>query len=339
VPPCSGRGDRFRPPNLVIVSVSGTPAPREASVALQRILVPFDGSRLAESVLPAAFSLAQHLPARLTLLHVMERAAPMTVHGERHLTAASEAEAYLAEVASRRPVQVQIDQHVHPNKEGDVAKSIIEHAADLEADLVILSAHGRGGARRVLFGSVAQLVLHGGTRPVLLIRPPDAIAPGPAAPWDVGRILIPLDGSAPSEDALPTAVAVAAAYGAEIHLVRIVPTLGTIPGERASAARLVPTAALVSLEIEGEEAAKALEAVASRIREGGMRAFPVVGRGEPAQGVLEAALRLRADLVVMATHGRTGLDAVLSGSVASRIAAKFPRPLLLVRSARPPEAP
>jgi nucleotide-binding universal stress UspA family protein len=263
----------------------------------------------------------------------------MTVHGERHLTGASEAEAYLADVASRRPVQVQIDHHVHPNKEGDVAKSIIDHAADLGADLVILSTHGRGGARRVLFGSVAQLVLHGGTRPVLLVRPPDAIAPGPDAPWEVARILVPLDGSAPSEDALPTAVAVAGAYGAEVHLVRIVPTLKTIPGERASAARLVPTAALASLEIEQEEATKALEAVASRIRESGMRAVPVVGRGEPAQGVLEAALRLQADLVVMATHGRTGLDAVLSGSVASRIAAKFPRPLLLVRSPRAPGTP
>jgi nucleotide-binding universal stress UspA family protein len=315
------------------VSVPGTPASHDARVTLQRILVPLDGSRLAESVLPAAFSLAQHLHARLTLLHVMERAAPMTVHGERHLTEASEAEAYLTEVASQRPVQVHIDHHVHPNKEGDVAKSIIDHAADLGADLVTLSTHGRGGARRVLFGSVAQLVLHGGTRPVLLIRP-DAVAPHPVVPWEVGRILVPLDGSAPSEDALPISVAVGGAYGAEVHLVRIVPTLGTIPGERASAARLAPTAAVASLEIEQEDARKALEAVATRIRESGTRALAVVGRGDPAQGVLEEALRLRADLVVMATHGRTGLDAVLSGSVASRIAAKFPRPLLLVRSPR-----
>ena len=94
----------------------------------------------------------------------------------------------------------------------------------------------------------------------------------------------------------------------------------------------MPTAAVASLEIEEEEARKALETIASAIREGAIRALPVVRRGEPAQGVLEEALRIRADLVIMATHGRTGLDAVLSGSVASRIAAKFPRPLLLVRS-------
>ena len=311
----------------------------EGAVALQRLLVPLDGSRLAESALPAAISLAQHLRSRLVLLHVMERSAPTTVHGERHLTAVAEAEAYLAAVASRCPPGLPVDRHVHPNEEGDVARSIIDHAADLGAGLIILSTHGRGGARRVLFGSVAQQVLRGGTRPVLLNRPPDAGTPGEAGAgqagaWELARVLVPLDGSPSSEDALPMAVALAGAYGAEVHLLRIVPTLQTIPGERASTARLVPTATQVSLEIEEEEAGRALEAIASMIRAQGVQARPAVGRGEPAQGVLDGALRLNADLVIMATHGRTGLDAVLSGSVASRIAAKFPRPLLLVRSAR-----
>jgi nucleotide-binding universal stress UspA family protein len=316
------------------VSAQGAPIPRDARVVLERLLVPLDGSRLAECVLPAAISLARHLRARLTLLHVMERAAPPTVHGDRHLTGVAEADAYLVEITSRCAPGGAVDRHVHPNEEGDVAKSITDHASDLGADLVVLSTHGGGGARRVLFGSVAQQVLHRGTRPVLLVRPPDAGAEGAAQPWSVGRVLVPLDGSPPSEDALPIAVSVAQAYGAKVHLLRIVPTLTTIPGERASAARLVPTAAVASLEIEEAEAGKALEAVASRIRQGGTRASAVVGRGEPAQGVLEGALRIQTDLVIMATHGRTGLDAVLSGSVASRIAAKFPRPLLLVRSPR-----
>jgi nucleotide-binding universal stress UspA family protein len=315
------------------MSTSGTPVPGPARATLERLLVPLDGSHLAECVLPPAISLARHLRARLMLLHVMERSAPPTVHGDRHLTGVAEAEAYLREVTSRVGPGVAVDRHVHPNKEGDVAKSITDHAADLGVDLIVLSTHGGGGARRVLFGSVAQQVLHLGTRPVLLVRAPDIGVVDAAAPWNVSRVLVPLDGSPASEDALPVSLAVAGAYGAEVHLLRIVPTLTTIPGERASAARLVPTAAMASLEIEEAEAKKALEAIASRIRDGGIRARAVVGRGEPAQGVLEGAVRIQADLVVMATHGRTGLDAVLSGSVASRIAAKFPRPLLLVRSA------
>ncbi len=316
------------------MSADGPPVHREARVILQRLLVPLDGSRLAECVLPAAISLAQHLRAQLTLLHVMERAAPPTVHGDRHLTAVNEAEAYLTVVAGGVPPGTAADRHVHPNEEGDVAKSITDHAADLGADLIILSTHGRGGARRVLFGSVAQQVLRRGTRPVLLVHPPDANMPGAPGPWNLERVLVPLDGSPPAEDALPISLVVAEAYGAEVHLLRIVPTLTTIPGERASAARLVPIATAASLEIEEEEARRGLETIASRIRGEGVRVTAAVGRGEPAQGVLDVALRAHVDLVVMATHGRTGLDAVLSGSVASRIAAKFPRPLLLVRSTR-----
>jgi len=269
------------------------------------------------------------------LLHVMERGAPSTVHGDHHLSGVAEAEAYLAAVTARCPAGLQIDGHVHPNEEGDVARSITDHAAGLAADLIVLSTHGGGGIRGILFGSVAQQVLRGGTRPVLLVRPRAAAPDVPDGSWSVRRVLVPLDGSLPSEDALPISVTVAGAYGAELHLLQIVPTLTTIPGERASAARLVPTAAAASLEIEEGEARARLELIASRIRGAGVHVWAVVGRGEPAQGLLDGALRIPADLIVMATHGRTGLAAVLSGSVASRIAARFPHPLLLVRSTRP----
>ena len=302
---------------------------------MKRLLVPLDGSRLAEVVLPVAASLAAHLQAKLTLLTVMERGAPATVHGERHITGAAEAEAYLREVAERCAAPgVAIEWHVHPNEEGDVAKSIIDHAADLGADLIILCTHGGGGARRVLFGSVAQQVLRGGTRPVLLIRPLEGQPPGIAPRWDLHRLLVPLDGSRPSEAALPVARALGRAYGADVFLLRVVPTLATITGERASTARLVPTATAVSLDLEEREAKVALEAIASQLLAAGARASVLIRRGEPAQEVLAVALRMDAELIVMATHGRAGLDAVFSGSVASRVGAKFPRGLLLVRAGR-----
>jgi nucleotide-binding universal stress UspA family protein len=307
-------------------------------VRLARILVPLDGSRLAECVLPVAVSLAARLPARLLLLHVMERAAPALVHGERHLRLASEAEGYLEEVAARcRAAGVDVEVHVHPNEEGDVAKSIVDHAADLSADLVVIATHGGGGARRVLFGSVAQQVLRRGIRPVLLVRPPEGRPHEEAFPG-LRRVLVPLDGHPPAERALPVAVAVARAYGAELILVRIVPTLATITDERAGTARLAPTATAASLDLEEVEARGYLDALAHRVRAGGLDVTTSVGRGEPAQGVLEWAARAGADIIVMATHGRTGLDAVFSGSVASRIVARFPRPLLLVRAPRPGEA-
>jgi len=308
-------------------------------VVLQRLLIPLDGSRLAECVLPMGISLARRLHARLTLLHVMERSAPAMVHGDRHLTLAPEADRYLAGIAVRaRAEGVEVESHVHPNQEGDVAKSIVDHATDLAADLVILATHGEGGARRVLFGSVAQQVLRRGVRPVLLIRPPEGQTGADEIPSDLRRLLVPLDGQPPAEAALPVAAVLARAYAAELILLRIVPTLATITGERASTARLVPTATAASLDLEEGEARAYIQQVAARLRSGSLRVSASVGRGEPALGLLDGAAQAGVEMIVMATHGRAGLDAVFSGSVASRIVARFARPILLVRAPRTRES-
>src|SRR5579884_3597977 len=221
-----------------------------------------------------------------------------------------------------------------PQSRGDVAQSIVAHAADLDADLVILATHGAGGAKRVLFGSVPQQVLRKGVRPVLLIRPPEGQASREAAPTDVRRLLVPLDGQPPAEAALPIASVLAQAYAAELVLMHIVPTLTTIPGERASAARLAPSATAASLDLEEAEGRAYIQQMASGLRERGLRVSTWVGRGEPAQSLLEGAAHAAVEMIVMATHGRTGLDAVFSGSVASRIVARFTRPILLVRAPR-----
>lgn len=306
-----------------------------AVIAIRRILVPLDGSRLAEWSLRPAISLARHLGAHLALLHVTERDAPATVHGERHLTELGESARYLAEVAARcTAAGVETETHVHPNPEGNVPLSIVAHAADLEADLVVLATHGAGGARRALFGSVAQQVLRRGDRPVLLVRPPESGAVPPLQPdgWTLRRLLVPLDGEPDAEAALPFAGALARAYQAEIGLVRVVPTLSTITGERASAAKLVPTAAAVNLEYEEGEAQRYLRTLAELVRAVGIGVSWAVARGDAAQGVLDEARRFGADLLVMASHGRTALDAVFTGSVTSKVVGRYAGPVLLVRA-------
>lgn len=306
--------------------------PAGEGVTLKRLLVPLDGSRLAECVIPIVVSLAAHLDARVTLLYVMERQTPTTVHGDRHLTGAAEADAYLMDLSARMLADgVVADRHVHPNQEGDVAKSIVDHAGDLAADLVVLATHGGGGARRVLFGSVAQQVLRRGTRPVLLVRPPET-PPSAPVPFEVRRLLVPLDGQPPAEAAVPFAATVAAAYGAEVLLVRVVPTLATLAGDRVSAARLVPTAAAASLDIEEGDARRYTGEIARRWAADGRRVTPTVVRGDPAQTLLDVAAHAPVDMVVMATHARAGLDAVFSGSVASRLARRIQAPLLFVRA-------
>jgi nucleotide-binding universal stress UspA family protein len=293
-------------------------------------LVPLDGSHLAESVLPAVEQLARHFQPRVLLLHIMEQHPPATIHGERHLADIAEAKEYLGAIAARlRSSGAAVETHVHGPGTGDVARSIFEHAQELDANLVILCTHGSSGLRGILFGSIAQQVLQHGTRSVLLIPPAEAERQ-PA--FDLRRVLVPLDGTAAHEPALPAASAMARAFGAELHLLLVIPTLGTLSDERAVPGLLMPQTMRAILDLAEQGAVDYLEQVLAQYRAEGLTVTAEVLRGDAVAAVLDLAERFDADLIVMASHGRTGLDALLAGSVAPRVAGRAFRPLLLVRA-------
>ena len=104
----------------------------------KHILVPLDGSRLAESALGMAASLAKKFGASLTLIHVIEKDAPSEIHSERHLVSPDEAAAYLDEVAHLSALSgVRVSTHVHTSQVSDVALSVTEHSAELAPDLIV----------------------------------------------------------------------------------------------------------------------------------------------------------------------------------------------------------
>ena len=300
---------------------------------LRHLLVPLDGSPMAESVLSATADLVRRLSAHVTLLHIIERGAPKTVHGERHLTQPAEAESYLRGVAEWFVSEgVRADFLVHRDG-ADVAKSIADGAAEIGADLVVLCTHGWSGLRGFLFGRVAQQVLRWGTIPVLLIQPS---AEGWKAPFSCRRLVVPLDGSGMAETALPAASAVAHAFEAEALLVWVVPTVATVSGERGAAMKLMPSAAAALLDAEAAQAGTYLERVGARLREEGVKISVEVGRGEPIRVLLDTVAKQEIDLIVIATHGRSGISAVWAGSVTSRILRYSTRPILLIRIPGPP---
>jgi nucleotide-binding universal stress UspA family protein len=215
-----------------------------------------------------------------------------------------------------------------------VAASIARHTDELAIDLIVLCTHGRGRARDLLYGSVAQQVLRFGRVPVLLAR-----ADGAGLPFRCDVVFVPLDGSPSSEAALPAAESLARLFGRRLHLYTVVPTVGTVTGDAAPAARLLPGATAASLEMEEENAREYLSATAERLARANLAVHVAVGRGDPASMVLEAIDRAGADLVVMATHGRSGLSAAWAGSVASRITARCSRPILLVPAPGAPRTP
>jgi nucleotide-binding universal stress UspA family protein len=295
---------------------------------IQHILVPLDGSRLAESALGPAMILAERLKSRVTLLHILERRAPETIHGERHLTSAGEAEAYLTGIASRfADAGIPIETHAHPSPEGDVAASIAVHALGHRADMIVICAHGQGGLRDWLFGAIAQRVVRRSAAPVLMIRQEIATTTKPFAPR---RILVALDGTPEGEEILPAAIATAKVFGAAIELLFVVATLSTIGGDRAAAARLMPASTSAALEQESESARRYLAELTQRLAD---TALPITGkveRGEAARIVLSNAAQADDSLVALATHGRGGLEGLWSASVGTKVIARSVGPLLLI---------
>jgi nucleotide-binding universal stress UspA family protein len=294
----------------------------------KHLLVPLDGSPLAEAALPAAVYLAGALGAEVTLLHVIERHAPREVHGERHLTDAEEARRYLDEVAARTfPPQMRIERHVHGNEAEDVAQSIAEHVGELGLDMIVMCTHGRGGLRGFMFGSIAQQVAGLGTTPVLLVPP---AATGAAAAFSCNRMLVPLDGNPDHEDGLKVAASLAKTCGAELHIVMVVHELSTLTGEEAATARILPRATHALLDLAEQDAKEYLNSHVAALRTSGFKVTADVRRGDPVTVIIETAGQTNVDLVVLATHGKIGMDAFWSGSATRNVANRSTVPMLLV---------
>jgi nucleotide-binding universal stress UspA family protein len=265
------------------------------------------------------------------LLHIVEAAAPDTIHGQPHLSEGDQAQRYLDEVA-RRPVfhGLAVEVHVHRPKEGDVAESVVDHAQEFGADLVVLSTHGTGGLRGFLFGRIALRALQRGTTPVLLMNP---TTNAPAQPFACRTILVPLDGTPAHEPALPVASTLARAWKASLHLEIVVPTAKTLSGQEAATGVLMPSATRAILDLAERGAEEYVERLAQTLKADGVSASSHVSRGEPAASLEEAAEKVGADLVVMASHAKGALDAFWSGSLTPKVVEKLRRPILLVRAA------
>jgi nucleotide-binding universal stress UspA family protein len=293
----------------------------------KHILVPLDGSKLAEAALPAAASLAQTLKAPVTLLHIIEQDAPAEVHRDRHLTETKQAEAYLAKIAKRVfPPKAKVDLHVHTSPVADVARSIVDHSSDeIQPDLIILCSHGNSGMHDLFFGNIAQQVVAASGTPVLLIKPDDV-----TAPFQMKRILVPLDNESVHDEVLPTAEELAKAYRAQLDLLCVIPTPGTDSGEHAASGTMLPMTAAAYLDIAEEIAGEHFQAHLDEFQRAGIPATAEIARGDPAPVIAKTAGKIGANLILFGTHGRAGLDAFWNRSVAASVARRTKIPLLLI---------
>jgi nucleotide-binding universal stress UspA family protein len=294
----------------------------------RRLLVPLDGSRLAEAALPVAAYVARKLDSTVTLLHVVERHSPQEVHGDPHLTTPEQAAAYLDEVAARAVLDgLAVERHIHTAAVDDVARSIVEHRDELAPDLIVMCTHGRGGLRTWLYGTIAQQVIARGTIPTLVVRPTGS---RDAQPFVCRKLLVPIDGHPEHEQGLPIAIALARACAAELHLLMVIHTFSTLAGQRAASARLLPRTTSALLDIARHSAQDYLQQRAAQAQAQGLIVTAEIRRGDPARKIAQAIRAIGADAVVLGTHGRAGMDALWAGSVVPRISRRAREPLLLV---------
>lgn len=303
----------------------------------RKVVVPLDGSELAEGVLPHVTAVIRDRGAHVYLLSVAaltKGIAPAFVDlGVSFVNAQEEGPlverelvAYLQTVAQRlEPVAAHVQVNV---RFGRPADEILSFAGEMGADLIAMSAHGRSGISRWVFGGVADKVLRGGAAcPVLLVR-----AGHTQRRITYRRILVPLDGSELSEQALPYVMALIRPHRTRVFLVSV---LTTGLGDRTVALLTsyppglrLATTALHYAEIQVR---RYLHSVAAVLREQGAIVHIAILQGSPADEILDYAAEIEADLIGMTTHGLSGLSRWAHGKVAGKVLQGALAPVLVAR--------
>ncbi len=305
---------------------------------VSQILVPLDGSRLAEQALPCAVMLGQGLSAGLVLLRAVsmetdadEALKEIGLEIERLMDQAeAEAEGYLENVAAQiREPGLGVSQVV---RRGPAAETIVDYASQTDIQQIVMATHGYSGISRWRYGSVAERVLQSANVPVLLIRAKEGEEGDRQETKRCQRILVPLDGSEMAEQVLLATADVARAIGAEMVLLRVV----TLQVYGSSEAMWYPGPD-GWVEAITQAAVTYLNEVADSLRERGVGVTIATETGPVAETIIRFAEANVIDLVAMCTHGRTGLVRWALGSVADRVLRGGSTPVLLVR-ARPSHA-
>jgi nucleotide-binding universal stress UspA family protein len=281
-----------------------------STAATIRILIPLDDSPEARVALPYAAALATP-GTEIVLLTVVPSA-----------TDADAARAGLETAAQRlrmagQTVRIEV-------ATGDPARRIVDMAANLGAEMIVMASHGRGALGRLIYGSVADQVGHESTVPVMVVRARQ-LEPGPVG---ITRLVVPLDGSSRAEAALPVATAISRRLGTPISLIRVVDPTDLMP-PAVGVGEAIPFEIYDEAEKELEQEARHyLDTMAQKLREQGLPVATSLLKGAPASSIEEATYL--GDVIVLSSHERTGVMRWLLGSVAEKLAREDESPVILV---------
>lgn len=286
---------------------------------LKSVLVPLDGSPLAEDALPFAEEFSKRLGIEVNLFHVCEPGG----EDSRHMC-----QAYVDRAADR----LQMDKPLPIQSlavTGKAADEIIDHAKDNDIDFILMATHGRSGIGRWLMGSTADKVLRASPVPVLLVRAGDSLTA--ARVQEMGRtLLVPLDGSEHAESVLPYVEALAAGNGpvkTRIILLRVyerpfVTADYPMPDWEEHVERIVG------------QFRKTAEDYLAKLREklpGSLDVRTEVLEGNPADQIIRYAQKQALEMIVMATHGNSAIAQWEFGGTADKVVRNSRSPVFLVK--------
>jgi len=301
---------------------------------LERILIPLDGSIRAERILEQVGKILRREDSEIILLRVVDLPSSDSDMDPDHRAdyealldrERERAEEYIDDLANRyRDRGATVHGRV---AEGSAAETILKQSVEVRASMIALATHGRTGLARWVMGSVAEKVLRASTVPVLLVRSSRKLALGDREPvkaeeLQVRKILFPTDGSRASLAAVDAAKTLAQLFGSGIRVLHCDWPI-ILPGTDMGAMPILPP-------VPSDKDPLTVQA-AERFLQAGLSVERLSVLGDPAGEILDQSQQPGIDLVVMATHGRSGMSRWALGSVAERVLRHAEVPLLLVRT-------
>ena len=297
---------------------------------VRRILCPVDFSDASQHALQHAVVIAGWYGSQITALHVDN---PPILANPPVLFAEFPHDV-LPGVTNRRRLEDRLQEWLSPAKNaglqtgvlvdaGNPAARILEHAASLPADLVVMGTHGRGGFERLVLGSVAEKVLRKATCPVLTVPPP-AIA---TSRLPFKRLLCPVDFSESSISALQFGLSIAQASSARLTILHVFEW----PTDDELSARPTFDVAEFRRQVE-TDTRHSLDALVPDEGRNWCEPGPRLSYGKPYRQILSIAEAEHVDLIVMGVRGRNALDLMLFGSTTNHVVRQASCPVLTLRS-------
>jgi len=298
------------------------------------VIIPLDGSRLSEAILPYARAIAQAFHCPVDLLQVIE---PETIEtlgdpGRGSFLDVVEADLrrstkdYLNTVRASFDTGSSVDCHIEV---GNPAEVIMKRAEQASEALIAMSTHGRSGLQRWYVGSVADKVLRTSKNPMLIVKGGEQVESSEeTATACIERLLLCLDQSPLAELAVPHAVALAEALGARLDLMCVYTALTRAePGEG-----FLPNYETMTATLR-HEARGYLEKQASTLEHMGLgQVNCIVQEGDAAAEIIDVAHKMEENLVVMSSHGRSGIGRWVLGGTTDRVVRYSKDPVLVIRA-------